>query len=144
MIASRYVATIFVSTENTTDPRVVDFIAGLSAHTVTHSPLNPSVGDDPRWLDWYTRGLRAAIANADAFVAVVAPGYDSSTWMAQEFHEALMRFEAHGRPILFIAKATPRPLPAGFGPYERAATIVTGDATETAQEVSSRMSRRLG
>lgn len=123
------VVTIFISNESSTDNRVVELIARLKSRPDIHvdqSPLNPRVGDDPRWRDWYARGCGEAIANADHFVAVVTDGYDSSTWMAMEFDEALKHCREHGRPTLFVAKRASRPLPLGFKPYEDASTILLG------------------
>ncbi|MBN2196247.1 MAG: hypothetical protein JW751_25765 [Polyangiaceae bacterium] len=70
-------ARIFVSTENTSDPLSSGLIDRLTAagFDVTTSPLNPALGDDPRWSDWYGDACLKAIEAADIFVAVVTEGY---------------------------------------------------------------------
>ena len=54
-------------------------------------------GDDPRWRDWYTVGLPAAVGRCDLFVIVVDRGWDCSSWMASEADMALKR----GLPLLY-------------------------------------------
>jgi hypothetical protein len=123
------VVRIFLSTEWSADERVIEIIARLKSHPniqLDQSPLNPMLGDDPRWHDWYGRGYGEVIAKSDCFVAVVTPGYDSSTWMAHEFDEALKLYQAHGRPRLFVAKADSQPLPLGFKPYEEVSMLLLG------------------
>jgi len=123
---------IFVSTENTADARVVRVIDLLKAagHTVTTSPINPAIGDDPRWKDWYENGCRTAIDSNDVFLAVVTEGYDSSTWMAIELETAWNANRATGRPLLFLLHRSARPLPAAFRQYEDGATLLPFDADE--------------
>ena len=118
---------VFVSTENTKDPRVARIIDGLRkfpAIEVEHSPLNPLVGDDPRWQGRDDRECRGAIAAADCFLAIETRGYDCSTWMAHEFDVAWKLRRERGRPLLFLSKCVDLPLPAGFRRYEDAATIL--------------------
>jgi hypothetical protein len=118
---------IFISTENTVDERVVQVIGLLKAegYSVTTSPLNPAIGDDPRWKDWYDNGCQAAIESNDVFLAVVTAGYDSSTWMAIEFQTAWKANKAtSGRPRLFVLHRTAVPLPAGVRRYEDSATLL--------------------
>jgi hypothetical protein len=120
---------IFVSNECSVDNRVAEIIARLRSCPdvrIDQSPLNPSVGEDARWRDWYARGCTDAIAWADCFVAVVTPSYDCSSWMAHEFDVALKRYRQHARPYLFLAKQDGRALPLGFKHYEDAATILSG------------------
>jgi len=128
------VVRIFLSRESSADERVIEISVRLKNHTniqLVQSPLNPMEGDDPRWDDWYGRGSIDAIANADYFVAVVTNGYDGSTWMAHEFDVAWQHYRRHGRPRLFVAKPTSKPLPLGFKNYEAASTILVG-APDTA------------
>jgi hypothetical protein len=58
---------------------------------VEHSPRNPSDGHDPRWQDWYAKGLHDALTRCTSFVAVVDRSWESSTWMAVEADEAKKR-----------------------------------------------------
>ena len=60
---------------------------------VNHSPQNPLDGYDPRWRDWYERGLDEALDSTNIFIIVIDYGWDASTWMAQEADSALKRFE---------------------------------------------------
>jgi hypothetical protein len=125
---------IFLSTEWSADERVIEMLACLKSHPnlqFDQSPLNPLLGDDPRWSDWYDRGSIDAIANADYFVAVVTKGYDSSTWMGHELDVAWKHYLQHGRPLLFVSKPTSQPLPLGFKTYEDASTVLVG-APDTA------------
>jgi hypothetical protein len=118
---------VFVSTENTRDPRIariIDQLRKSPAIEVDHSPLNPLVGDDPRWRGWDGRECSKAIAAADCFLAIETRGYDSSTWMAHEFDVAWKLHRERGRPLLFLSKCADRPLPMGFARYEEAATIL--------------------
>ncbi len=120
---------IFISNECSVDSRVAELITRIKSSPDVHvdqSPLNPSVGEDPRWRDWYARGCDEAMEWADCFVAVVTPGYDCSTWMAHEFDVALNQYRRHGRPQLFLAKQDGRALPLGFKIYEDASTILCG------------------
>jgi hypothetical protein len=123
---------VFVSTENSAHDRARRFIDGLreAGLQVTCSPLNPALGDDPRWRDWYETGCSATIEATDVFVAVVTAGYDCSTWMAIEFETAWEANQANGRPRLFVLHQTARPLPAGFRQYEEAATLLPFDVNE--------------
>lgn len=57
---------------------------------VDHSPRNPLDGEDVRWSGWYDHGLQQAIDRADAFVIVVDPAWDSSTWMGEESQAATL------------------------------------------------------
>ncbi len=109
------------------------FIDGLreTGLQVTCLPLNPALGEDPRWRDWYETGCNIAIEATDVFVAVVTAGYDCSTWMAIEFETAWKANKAtSGRPRLFVLHQTARPLPAGFRQYEEAATLLPFDVDE--------------
>src|SRR5690606_31005816 len=124
------VARIFISSDWRADGRVADITRRLKGEAdieVDQSPLTPSLGEDPRWKDWYGRGSLDAIANADYFVAVVTKGYDGSTWMAHEFDVAWKQCRQRSRPRLFVAKATNKPLPLGFKTYEDASTIIVGE-----------------
>ncbi len=124
---------VFVSTESTADDRARRFIDGLreAGLQVTCSPLNPALGDDPRWDGWYETGCNVAIEATDVFVAIVPTGYDCSTWMAIEFETAWKANKAtSGRPRLFVLDQTARPLPAGFRRYEEAATLLPCDVDE--------------
>lgn len=118
---------VFVSTENTKDPRVeriIDELRKSPGIEVEHSPLNPLAGDDPRWQGWDGRESGKAIAAADCFLAIETRGYDSSTWIAQEFDVAWKLHHERGRPLLFLSRCADRPLPVGFRRYEEAATIL--------------------
>jgi hypothetical protein len=53
------------------------------------SPTNPVDGEDSRWANWYSAGLARAIRASDAAVLVLDEAWDSSTWMAEEAHQAL-------------------------------------------------------
>ena len=57
--------------------------------SVSHSPRNPSDGNDERWINWYDGGGQEEISKAEVFVVVVTAGWDASTWMAFEATEAL-------------------------------------------------------
>jgi len=118
---------VFVSSENTRDHRVariIDELRKAPGIEVDHSPLNPLVGNDPRWQGWYGRECSEAIAAADCFLAIETRGYDSSTWMAHEFDVAWTLCRERGQPLLFLSKRVDRLLPAGFRRYEEAATIL--------------------
>jgi hypothetical protein len=118
---------VFVSSENTKDPRVariIDQLRRAPGIEVDHSPLNPLVGNDPRWQGWYGSECSKAIAAADCFLAIETRGYDCSTWMAHEFDVAWTLCRERGRPLLFLSKCVDLPLPAGFKRYEDAATIL--------------------
>ena len=102
---------VFVSTENTEDPRVTRIIDELRKSPgieVEYSPLNPLVGDDPRWQGWDGRECCEAIAAADCFLAIETRGYDSSTWMAREFDVAWTIGVVEGNRQ-FRAREIPRP-----------------------------------
>lgn len=133
---------LFISTENTADERVVHAINLLEAagYNVTTSPLNPAIGDDPRWRDWYASGCKAAIESNDVFLVVVTAGYECSTWMAIEAETALKANKAtRGRPRLFVLHRSARPLPAGFRQYEEAATLLPFDVSEAVAFLLDRM-----
>ncbi len=124
---------IFISTGNTTDDRVVQTIDLLKAagYTVTTSPLNPAVGTDSRWNDWYESGCRTVIESNDVFLAIVTAGYDCSTWMAIEFEKAWKANKAtSGRPRLFVLHRSTRPFPPGLRQYEESATLLPFDVNE--------------
>jgi hypothetical protein len=128
---------VFVSTENSADDRSLRVIEGLRAAglQVTCSPLNPALGDDPRWRDWYKTGCKSAIETADVFVAVVSDGYDSSTWMAVEFDTAWRLSRELGSPRLYLLKRNSSPLPFGFRRYEESATLLPLDPDEAAAAI---------
>lgn len=65
----------------------------------------------PAW-DFY-RPIEEAIERCDAFVAVVATGYQCSTWLNHELYyaHALHRFRFHPRPRLFGIAVNETPLP---------------------------------
>jgi hypothetical protein len=81
---------VFVSSQSVdTAPAslLIDGLRGAGA-AVEHSPRNPSDGHDPRWKNWYDKGLQEALKRCASFVAVVDRAWDSSTWMAIEADEA--------------------------------------------------------
>jgi hypothetical protein len=125
-------ARVFVSTENTSDPLSSGLIDRLTAagFDVTTSPLNPALGDDPRWPDWYGDGCLKAIEAADIFVAVVTEGYDCSTWMGFEADRAGWVHRNRERPVLYLLKTGDEPMPHGFRRYEEAATRLPVDLDE--------------
>ena len=84
---------IFVSSQVVDRWPARDLIAALrqAGVEVEHSPRNPLDGEDPRWKDWYSSTLGAVIDRCDAFVIIVEPGWDSSTWMAIEAEAGLAR-----------------------------------------------------
>jgi hypothetical protein len=108
---------VFISTENSADDRASRFIDGLrdAGLQATCSPLNPLLGHDPRWRDWYASGCKSAIETSDIFVAVETAGYDCSTWMAIEAETAWHATRELGKPRLYHL---PRPEggrpPVGF------------------------------
>jgi hypothetical protein len=85
--------TIFVSSQSVDSAPASLLIQGLgrAGVGVEHSPRNPRDGHDPRWQDWYSKGLQDALKRCTSFVAVVDRGWDSSTWMAVEAEEATKR-----------------------------------------------------
>jgi hypothetical protein len=84
---------VFVSSQAVDKPPASVLLGRLRANgwTVSHSPSNPLDADDPRWPDWYERGLPSALADADLFIAVIDEAWDSSTWMAIEADMARRR-----------------------------------------------------
>ncbi len=99
-------------------------------HIVTGSPLNPALGEDPRWPDWYRQGCKAAVEGVDAFVAVVTDGYTSSTWMMCELDTAWRLRTQHRRPLLFMLKQNGEALPLGFRMYEEAISLLPVDVDQ--------------
>jgi hypothetical protein len=87
---------IFISSESVDGPPASLLIAALrrAGVAVEHSPRNPSDGPDPRWSDWYSRGLPEALERCDAFVAVINRAWDSSTWMGCEADEGRKRLSS--------------------------------------------------
>jgi hypothetical protein len=77
---------VFISSQAVDRPPASVLISGLQAKgwAVSHSPSNPLDAEDPRWADWYERGLAQALANVEVFIAVIDDAWDSSTWMAVE------------------------------------------------------------
>ncbi|MBN2192914.1 MAG: toll/interleukin-1 receptor domain-containing protein [Polyangiaceae bacterium] len=134
----------FLSTENTSDPLSAELIDRLVAagFEVTTSPLNPALGADPRWLDWYGDGCLKAIATTDVFVAVVTDGYDCSTWMGFEADRAGWLHRNRGRPDLYLLKTGDEPLPLGFRRYEEAATRLPVDLDEVEVLLQGKGARR--
>jgi hypothetical protein len=130
---------VFVSTENTSDPLAAGLIDRLTVagFEVVTSPLNPALGEDPRWLDWYGNGCLKAIEDADLFVAVVTEGYDCSTWMGFEADRAGWLHRNRGRPGLSLLKPGDDPLPGGFRRYEKTATRLPADLDEAVEALSS-------
>ena len=59
-----------------------------------HSPRNPSDGEDDRWRNWYDKSCREEMEQAEIFITVISSGWDCSTWMGIEGHEALKLMEA--------------------------------------------------
>jgi hypothetical protein len=85
--------TIFVSSQSVDTAPASLLIDGLrrAGVAVEHSPRNPIHGHDPRWQDWYSKGLQDALKRCTSFVAVVDRVWESSTWMAVESDEAKKR-----------------------------------------------------
>lgn len=83
-------ARIFVSSCRVDGQHAAALIERLRGESfgVSHSPRNPSDGEDRRWLDWYKGGCRAELEGADIFVTVISRAWDCSTWMAHECGEA--------------------------------------------------------
>ncbi len=82
---------VFVSCADIDAPEPRALLAALRGVgcVVDHSPRQPNAGPDLRWSDWYASGLRRALAQTDAFIAVVDEAWDCSSWMGEEAHEAL-------------------------------------------------------
>jgi len=61
---------VFISTENTRDPRTANILGKLSEYSnlmIEHSPMNPIYGLDSRWTVWYEKGCGEAINHTDHF-----------------------------------------------------------------------------
>lgn len=54
--------------------------------TVTHTP-------HPQPSDWYSEGLKSAVGKSEAFVSVLTPLWEDSTWMQHEALAGLRAFE---------------------------------------------------
>ncbi len=91
---------VFVSSSAVDQAPAAQLIACLNklGVSVEHSPSNPNDAPDARRKDWYDQGLPATLRRCDIFVIVVDRGWESSTWMAQEAHLALMASEI-GKPL---------------------------------------------
>ena len=89
---------VFVSACRIDEAHAAALIERLRAESfsVSHSPRNPSDGEDVRWRNWYESGCRVELERADVFISVIGPAWDCSTWMAHECEEAL-RLEEAGR-----------------------------------------------
>jgi len=87
---------VFVSSQVIDRWPARDLIAALrvAGAEVEHSPSNPLDREDVRWKDWYRSELGAGVERCDAFVIVVEPGWDSSTWMAVEAEAGVKRGRA--------------------------------------------------
>jgi hypothetical protein len=85
-------ARVFVSSQAVDQWPAAQLIACLNKLGVSleHSPSNPRDKPDQRWKDWYHQGLPATLRRCRLFVIVVDDGWDSSSWMAQEAHLALV------------------------------------------------------
>ncbi len=83
--------TAFVSTQRVDGEPAASLVLRLQSEgwKVLHSPRNPLDGEDRRWADGYKRGLPEALTAADVFIAVIDEGWDSSTWMGEEAHQAM-------------------------------------------------------
>ena len=130
-------ARIFLSTENTSEPHVVVLRERLSdeGHVITTSPLNPSIGPDPRWSGWYAHGCQDSLASSDVFLAVESRGYRASTWMAIEFDLAWKLWREKRRPRLFWLQGSTEPLPAGLRQYVEDSTPLPLDVGEAVRAV---------
>src|SRR5262249_50661017 len=103
---------------------------------VTCSPLNPALGLDARWHDWYATGCNALIESVAIFVAVETDGYECSTWMAHEADTACKVARGHERPMLYyLARPSGRRLSIGFRRFEDAAVKLPVDPTEAVQAI---------
>ncbi len=83
---------IFVSSQGIDNPPASTLIAALRAKgiTVEHSPSNPIDRTDPKWNNWYAEGLAQTLAKCEKFVIVIDEGWDSSSWMGEESHAAMV------------------------------------------------------
>ena len=108
---------IFVSSQSVDGARAASLIERLRLAKVTieHSPRNPIDGDDPRWRGWYEVGLPAAVERCKLFVAVIDPGWESSTWMACEAEVATKK----GRPLCYWNPDGVKVAAGGMVPYLR-------------------------
>lgn len=81
---------IFISCERVDLPHAVALIQRLwqQGFSVSHSPRNPSDGNDERWINWYDGTGQSEIATSNIFIVVVTPGWDCATWMGFEAEEA--------------------------------------------------------
>jgi hypothetical protein len=106
---------VFVSSQSVDAANARTLIQHLMASglAVDHSPRNPLDGDDPRWHDWFKKGLPAAVAAADCFVIVIDGGWDSSTWMGEEAHIA----SVSGLPMYYWNPAGIQVKAKGMLPY---------------------------
>ena len=82
---------IFVSAYSIDKPPASTLIAALRLKgiAVEHSPRNPDDRADLKWKDWYNSGLAEALKRSDRFVVVIDEAWDSSSWMAEECHQAI-------------------------------------------------------
>ena len=72
---------------------------------IEHSPFSPHSGvHDMRWSGWYEEGLPKAMGRVNAFIAVITPSCDSSSWMMQEFESAYFSFMNTGKPKLYFIR----------------------------------------
>jgi hypothetical protein len=136
---------VFISwCDDGADAAAREFVArlrGAGAEVETSPAPGGSIDDDPKWEHWYGRGLPAAVARCDAFVAAVTSYYYSATWMAVEFDAAFKEFKQRGRPLLFVLKLIPEKTAAGFQQYETAATKLPADPTAAAAHLVAAVRR---
>lgn len=123
---------VFVSTEDSSDPRALRFMSRLrnAGFEVTCSPLNPAHGADPRWLNWYESECNTAIGSADVFVLAETPGLAGSSGIVAESDTAMAAARARRRPRLFVLHRAECPLPPGFRNYEESAGLLPLDVDE--------------
>lgn len=115
-----------------------EFVARLrevGAEVETSPAPGGSIDQDPKWEHWYGKGLPAAVARCDAFVAAVTSYYYSATWMAVEFDAAFKEHNQRGRPLLFVLKLIPEKTAAGFQRYETAATKLSAEPVAATMHV---------
>ena len=95
---------IFISSQDVDNDPAKSLIERLrqEGFSVEHSPRNPLERNDSRWKNWYEEGLRSTLDKSEVFVSVIDGGWDSSSWMAEEAHQAMDAPGARPVPYAFF------------------------------------------